>query len=438
MDVSFHYLPVASSLLSSEDSRRTVGEYAAGLGGIGGSEVGPESIGTSRRLVYLVLTGGTERRILDLENDRTNSVPDEPVVLVAYPGRNSLPAALEVLARLQQDGADGRIVFLDGADDANGLSRLAAAVSGESGKSPATGRNRTLNPDRLLHGKKIGLIGEPSDWLVASSPPHELVKGTWGAEVVTIAMAELYGRVAAADRALVEGFAATFRDGASDVREPMGADLEASAAVYAALRSLVDDLCLDAVTVRCFDLVTERGATGCLALSRLADDGIVAACEGDLVSALAMLWLRDRLGQPSWMANPSRVDVASSTLWLAHCTVPRCMVSDYALRSHFESGLGAAIQGSLPKGPVTLLRIGGKRLDRVWVTEGEITARGTNETMCRTQVEARLRGSAPGAGSDASTPSVADLLEEPLGNHLVLVRGAVAGDLIAGHGGLSG
>ena len=43
---------------------------------------------------------------------------------------------------------------------------------------------------------------------------------------------------------------------------------------------------LDAVAVRCFDLVTARGTTGCLALSALNDAGRVAACEGDLASAV--------------------------------------------------------------------------------------------------------------------------------------------------------
>ncbi|MFH1689813.1 MAG: fucose isomerase, partial [Candidatus Eisenbacteria bacterium] len=116
----------------------------------------------------------------------------------------------------------------------------------------------------------------------------------------------------------------------------------------------------------------------------------------------------------------ARVDVGANTLTLAHCTVPCSMVDGYTLRSHFESGLGAAVQGSIPTGPVTLLRIGGKGLDRVWTAEGEIIARGSDEAMCRTQVEVVLK----------SGGTVADLLERPLGNHIVLVRGWAAGDLL--------
>ncbi len=119
-------------------------------------------------------------------------------------------------------------------------------------------------------------------------------------------------------------------------------------------------------------------------------------------------------GEPLYLiANPAQLDPKSDTLWLAHCTVPRTLVESYRLRSHFESGLGVGIQGKLSEGPVTLLRIGGKGLDRVWLAEGEILQSGNAENLCRTQVEIRLTHGG----------KVTDLLRAPLGNHLVLAPG---------------
>ncbi|MFH1501857.1 MAG: hypothetical protein ABIG03_02290, partial [Candidatus Eisenbacteria bacterium] len=374
MESEFGLLPVASSFLSEDESRAVVSEYAGLLGRVGGSEVGPESIGVPARLVFFVVTGGTERRILELVKTRGLAEPrpaskagaaassGEPVLLVAYPGRNSLPAALEVLARLQQDGMAGRIVFLDGPDDAAGARRLRMAVDGsaparhvafsEDRESGADVPPHTQRPaGRPLAGRRVGLVGPPSDWLVASSPSPALVRDVWGAEVVEIGMGELRKRVDSGTRVSAEFFAQAYGSWASSVCEPTDADLVASGAIYVALRSLVDEFELDAISLRCFDLVVDRGATGCLALSRLADQGIVAGCEGDLPSALAMLWVRERTGRTSWMANPARVDVGANTLTLAHCTVPCSMVDGYTLRSHFESGLGAAVQGSIPTGP---------------------------------------------------------------------------------------
>jgi L-fucose isomerase-like protein len=71
------------------------------------------------------------------------------------------------------------------------------------------------------------------------------------------------------------------------------------------------------------------------------------------------------------------------------------------------------LQGELAKGPVTLLRIGGKAMDQVWLAEGEIISSGSADNLCRTQAEIRLT-----AGG-----RVDDLLRSPLGNHLVLVNG---------------
>ena len=94
--------------------------------------------------------------------------------------------------------------------------------------------------------------------------------------------------------------------------------------------------------------------------------------------------------------------------------MPRRLLSDYALRSHFESGLGVALEGSLPPGPVTLLRLGGADLRSLFVAEGELLACGHAPTRCRTQVQVRL---------DGGGAVLRELLTRPLGNHHVLIRG---------------
>jgi L-fucose isomerase-like protein len=159
--------------------------------------------------------------------------------------------------------------------------------------------------------------------------------------------------------------------------------------------------------------------TGCFALSRLADEGVTAACEGDVPSTLALLWASRLTGSPAWMANPARADVSKGRLLLAHCTVPLSLVSRYVVRSHFESGLGAGIAGKLAAEKVTLIRVGGRNLDRLWTAEGEITATPHEEGLCRTQAELAL-----------SSEAVRSLLDDPLGNHLVLVKGHHAADFI--------
>ena len=142
-------------------------------------------------------------------------------------------------------------------------------------------------------------------------------------------------------------------------------------------------------------------------------------CEGDLVTTIGMLWVHLMFDSYPWMANPSRIDINDNRLILAHCTVPRKIVTEYDIRSHFESGIGVGIQGKIEAGPVTLLRIGGKDLKSLWLAEGEIISNLREENLCRTQVEIRLH----------DRNRLKNLLHNPLGNHLIMIHGFHAEEL---------
>ena len=398
----FGIIPIQpSSLLGEGELNAITGDYLRTLEGLGGVRWAADSIPEDpAQLFLLVATGGTEEVILKVWAERSKTSPGEPLFLIAHPGNNSLPAALEVLARLQQDGARGRIFYLNGPDDAAGLGEIADAV-------------HDIEVRRALQRARIGLVGTPSDWLVASSPDPSTIQATWGPTVVPIEMEEVVKTLEAVSDANLEPHRDAFVAGASEVREPTSSELQDVTRVYLALKRVVADHKLDALTVRCFDFVQYQQTTGCFGLAQLTDEGVIAGCEGDLVSTVGLLWAHRLLGVTPWMANPAQLDPVGNTLWLAHCTVPRTLVESYSLRSHFESGLGVGIQGALPAGPVTLLRIGGKEMDRLWLAEGEILRSGDVENLCRTQVEIRLTNGG----------TVTDLLRAPLGNHLVLVFG---------------
>ena len=389
------------TLLGEDKLEAIVGDYVRALENNGGklweTNAVPEDDG---QLLFLVATGGTEAVITNLWAARNRTSPGEPLFLIAHPGNNSLPASLEVLARLHQDGANGRIFYLSGPDDAEGLHEIVEAV-------------HDIATRRELRRARIGLVGPPSDWLVASMPDAEVIQSSWGPEVVPIEMEEVETAFEAISEIDLREHADDLASGASAVREPTATDLGDVARLYLALKKTVADHRLDAVTVRCFDFVQHQRTTGCFALAQLTDDGVIAGCEGDLVSTVGLLWAHKLLGATPWMANPAQLDPARNTLWLAHCTVPRMLVETYSLRSHFESGLGVGIQGALPTGPVTLLRIGGKNMDRLWLAEGQIVRTGDAENLCRTQPEIQLTNGG----------SVTDLLRAPLGNHLVLIFG---------------
>ncbi|MFN7990394.1 MAG: hypothetical protein U0529_23195 [Thermoanaerobaculia bacterium] len=402
---TFDFVAVGSPLHDAAALRRALEPTLHALASVGGREARVEAFSGPGPVAVVVGTGGTESEVLRLRALREAASPGDPLLLVTIPAHNSLPAALEALARVRQEGGRGRIVHLASPDDAPALERVSAAIE-------------DLRVLGRLCRSRIGLVGVPSDWLVASVPAAEAVREVWGPETVNVDLASLLEAPLREpdDKALA--LAASFTDGASATREAEAAGVRQASTVFSALSDLMARERLDAVAVRCFDLVTGRGTSGCLALSALNDAGCVAACEGDLASAVGMLWVKELLGTASWIANPSHADAATGLLRLAHCTIARSLVTGWELRSHFESGLGVAIAGDLPPGPVTLLRLGGRRLDAIFLAEGEAVPIPRREDLCRTQVDVQL---APG--------EITELLERPLGNHLLLVPGRHAARL---------
>lgn len=394
MERPFSYAPVASPIHDEAAVQRILSGLGGALAMAGGAQRGVDAAPADQPLLHVVLTGGTEREVLDRVARRAASAGREPVVLVAHPGHNSLPACLEILARVRADGGVGRILQLEkiGSD----VARLKEAA-------------HLVGVANSLRRARIGAIGAPSDWLVASAHAPEKVHDAWGPTVVPIAMHELDRQLDTAlpDARLAQELIA--QAGTSEVAE--GEVLGASE-IYRALEALVAEHRLWALSLRCFDLVQTRRTTGCLALSRLCDDGVPAGCEGDVPSIVAMLWMHLLTGDVPWMANPARISPSAGEIVLAHCTVPRSMVRGYDVRTHFESGLGVALAGQIAPGPVTLLRLGGPALEKLWVAEGELAIAPRDEALCRTQALVRT-----------DEWELETLLEEPLGNHIVLVPG---------------
>ena len=59
-------------------------------------------------------------------------------------------------------------------------------------------------------------------------------------------------------------------------------ELKLALRIYSALKALVVKYKLDGLTVRCFDLLSTIHSTSCIALALLNNEGIIAACEGDV------------------------------------------------------------------------------------------------------------------------------------------------------------
>ncbi|MBR3022012.1 MAG: hypothetical protein IKH59_06565 [Bacteroidaceae bacterium] len=323
-------------------------------------------------LIY-IRTGGTEgifKRLLPA----LQAASPQPFYLLTSGKSNSLAASMEILAYLRQHSLSGEILHGDAAYITQRI-RLLTAVN---------------EAKRKMRGSRLGVIGQPSDWLIASHADYAAARQRLGVEIVDIPMQELTD--------LLPTRSTTTQEGALNI--------------YDALRTMVASHQLNGFTLRCFDLLKAVRNTGCLALARLNAEGIVAGCEGDVPAALTMLIVQALTGVSGFQANPASIRTETGEVLFAHCTIPLNMVERYELDTHFESGIGIGIRGYMKPGPVTLFKVSGD-MSRYFVCEGELVQNLSKADLCRTQQLIRL--------SDAAAASY--FLTDPIGNHHIILPG---------------
>ena len=249
---------------------------------------------------------------------------------------------------------------------------------------------------KALGGCTIGLIGEASPWLIASGIDKEALSERCGVSFREISIGTLADKylgyrelwknhtLSAGARAELDEVLCRFSCSLEGDRTTE--DLSDAAIMYLALASICKEEHLDAVTVKCFDLLSSCKTTACLALALLNDNGIIAGCEGDIPSICTMLAIYKALGRPSFMANPASIDSDNLSIDFAHCTIPTVMVESCTLPSHFESGIGIGINGELPLGNYTLCKLSGKTLERSLICNGRLVKGEYLSNRCRTQV----------------------------------------------------
>ena len=345
-----------------------------------------QDFGTHTLDLIYVRTGGAEGIFKSLLPEML-ARGTERYYLLTSGKSNSLAASLEILSYLQQQGLQGEVLH------------GSAAYLQERVKVLETVARARMT----LRDTRIGVIGEPSDWLIASQADPVAVADRLGASIVPIPMEELLCEIPRARQDL----APAEEEMLPQVRKAFPGATQ----IYHALEKLVERHQLGAFTLRCFDLLTAVGNTGCLALAAFNADGLPASCEGDVPALLSMMIAQALTGKTGFQANPSRIDVETGQILFAHCTVPLNLVRDWQYNTHFESGIGVGIHGNLPEGPVTVFKVSGK-LDRCFVAEGELLYNQYKDHLCRTQVVLQL-----------SSKDARYFLTRPIGNHHIILPG---------------
>ena len=319
--------------------------------------------------LVLVQSGGSEGLFL-----KQFSKLKEPYYLLTYGNNNSLAASLEILSYLKDNNLKGEVLH---------------------------GSTDYLNEriDILLSNKdRLGVIGKPSDWLIASNVDYDNALKYHNIELVDIDI----NKVVEYYNGELKEFTYNFDYDQEEIDKALK--------LHRVLLKIKEEYNLKGLTIRCFDLLSVLNTTACLSLSLFNKNRITSTCEGDIPSMISMHILNRLTGQVGFQANPSRIDIKSKKMVLAHCTLPIDMPTSYTLDTHFESGIGVAVKGELKEEVITIFKLS-RNLKDYYVSTGKIIRNLNEDNLCRTQIEISV------------DDDIEYFLTRPYGNHHIIIYG---------------
>ncbi|MGB9858217.1 MAG: hypothetical protein ACPLKX_08870 [Dictyoglomaceae bacterium] len=354
MKVKFLLSPIAYEVESKlKEAKEYLGRYIS----LEESE-NPEAL--------ILLTGGTEEFSIPYLKDR--------LYLIPFGTANGLAASLEIQAYAKEKGIETILI-----------------------PYPDEKVMKTLKVIDELKGKRIGIIGKPSDWLIKSGN-YEILKEL-GLNIVEIPLSEVQENLQE-NIDLAEKIWNQAKE-----RKISKEELIKATRIYPSLRKIIDKYDLYALTIRCFDLAVNLKITGCLALSLLNSEGIITSCEGDTEALATMLFSYKFIGKTPFMANLAKIEDDIYTF--AHCTIAINIPEYYNLNTHFETLSSVGIEGYIKADKVTILRLG--KDHKFTVFTGEVVDRSWENNMCRTQISVKIKDDT--------------FLKNPIGNHFVIILG---------------
>lgn len=326
---------------------------------------------------FFIITGGSENQTKNLLKGK------KQILILAMTESNSYAAASEIKAYCNQNQINSVLYNIDNE------TYLADKLSYYLKSSQALNK---------LKDYKIGLIGEVSEWLIASDIENNVLNNKFGIQIEKI---DWNSFPKYSDYPINKDFLNHF--------DNSGFNLEDSSKVFNLLKDMVKQKQVDAITVECFPLVRENAVTACLALSKLNTEGFASGCEGDITSITGKVLVKELTGQIPWMANTAALD--EDKIFFAHCTIATDLISDYQINTHFETNEGTAVQGKFKAEDATIFRLNNE-LTEAFISYGKIVERPEREDSCRTQIKIEI-----------PKDDIHKLKEQPLGNHHLIIPG---------------
>jgi len=272
---------------------------------------------------------------------------------------------------------------------------------------------RLLRVIPMMKQTRILLFPPARGTMPAQSPDQ--VKKRLGAEVVAIEEKTFNEMISAADDNAVKAEIDRWTKNAREIIEPNKEDISKAARVSVALQDLMEQERAQGLAVGTCMGWLPKGFP-CLGFARLRDNGIPAACEGDMDSLLTMLLFQNMIDRPGFQGNAT-FDTSRNALWTAHCTAPLKMdgphgkEAPYLLRGHSEVGGSGCVPEVQYRLGETITRAKLINLDTILASTGKIIEVPEKSVHgCRTQIVTEVRDAAKMAANWSSVLETEDAM----------------------------
>jgi hypothetical protein len=215
-----------------------------------------------------------------------------------------------------------------------------------------------------------------------------------GVQVIEIPYAEVNDAWKAADKDQARQVADMWQQRAQKIEDVSRETLETSAAMYLGQKAVLQKHGADAITINCLGgfYGGHIHAYPCLGFHELCNEGLVGACENDLVSTATMVALKNLTGGRTGFISDPVMDIAQRQIIYAHCVAsnralgPAGEANPIEILTHSEDRQGASVRSLLPVGYMTTTIELAAFAKELLFHRGKAVANIIEDRACRTKL----------------------------------------------------
>jgi L-fucose isomerase-like protein len=239
---------------------------------------------------------------------------------------------------------------------------------------PATQSDLFRSVDALclineLQCSNFGLVGLNCPGMVDSTTDEISLRRRIGCELVHLDLSEVFSTCKEISDREVVGHAANLKSWASSIGTGEK-DIFESVRLYYALKKIVNKYHLAGFTIRCWPELKGNLSgyqmTPCYGMAKLADEGVVAACEADVSGTITMFMLQELSRKPAVCLDYNTVNFDRNTITLWHCGSNALSLAGEGATTYLgkpseggarETGSGMGVEFSLADGDATVAKL---------------------------------------------------------------------------------